>query len=169
MASQSNALCTLEAPSKQPRAAHQVPESHVSHPLVRKFADYWRSLRGEQGVPFKSAFDPVIDAPRIVSNVLIYDVLDGGRDFRVRLIGDEVVSHFGRNIAGLKVSDYTPINPNLLIDLYSIPLQQGELAFYQGSYEREGRGFVIYDAAFGPLLSPSGSIDFLAGVVAYTS
>ena len=45
----------------------------------------------------------------------------------------------------------------------------GELAFYQGSYEREGRGFVIYDAAFGPLLSPSGSIDFLTGVVAYTS
>ena len=169
MTSYSSAISLLGGSRRQTRAAHQVPESQVEHPLVLKFADYWRDLRGERGLPLKSAFDPVIDQPRIVSNVLIYDVLNQGRDFRVRLIGNEVVSHFGRNIAGMKVSDYTPMNPDLLIDLYSIPLQRCELTFYQGSYEREGRGFVVYDAAFAPLAAADGSVDFLAGVVAYTS
>ncbi len=85
-----------------------LPASARVDPLIQAFADYWWSKRTRHGtVPDRADLDPLVEVPQLVPHIFLLDVLDGGADFRVRLIGTRIVSHYGRDSTGRRISEMT--------------------------------------------------------------
>ncbi len=144
-----------------------VDESAIDHEVPLGFAAYWRSLRHQGEVPLKRDFDPILGAPAIVPFIVLYDVVEDGADLRLRRMGEEVIDHYGRNLTGKTVREYTGQIAPTMLELYQEPIRRKEIVFYRGSYARVDRGFVAYQAAFAPLSSGVNKCDFLVGVVGY--
>ncbi len=73
--------------------------------LVEQSLAYWESIRGARSAPRRDDFDPT-DIPRLLSHVVFLEVVEGGSDFRFRVIGDAVRSasfgnHTGRLVGSL--------------------------------------------------------------------
>jgi len=65
---------------------------------------YWSAARSAGGaVPPFGAFNPC-DVPHLLANVVLYDVLEGPRDFRYRLVGGEVRDRLHGNPVGMHCS-----------------------------------------------------------------
>ncbi|WPZ33887.1 PAS domain-containing protein [Thalassobaculum sp. OXR-137] len=72
--------------------------------MVDESLEYWESIRGGRPVPRRSDFDPT-DIPRLLTHVVFLQVIDGGADFRFRVIGDAVRSvSFGNHTGQLMSS-----------------------------------------------------------------
>ena len=76
---------------------------------VEKSLEYWEAIRGDRPVPRRSDFDPS-DIPRLLTHVVFLDVIDGGADFRFRVIGDAVRSISHANYTGQLVGSLPHIN-----------------------------------------------------------
>ena len=150
------------------RSINLIEEDAVGNDIPLAFAAYWRSIRQGVALPHKNDFDPIISARAIVPFIVLYDVVDGGRDFRVRRMGEEVIDRYGGNLTGKTVRDYVGADSDRLVELYNEPLRRKDVIFYRGSYARIDRGFVTYEAAFAPLTSSDGNCDFLVGVIGYS-
>jgi len=145
-----------------------VAENDIDHPVPLEFAAYWRSLRREgDDVPAWKDFDPIIAIPRLASNLVIYQVLDGGADFVTKVIGQAVLDRYGRNIRGEAVSYYMGEESEFMLDRYREPLRRRDVVFFAGSYARVEREFIFYQCAYAPLKQPDGSIGWLAGAMGY--
>ena len=86
------------------------PESHeyafedVQCPSVKELSDYWFSLRSEGDFPLVGQFD-LIEFPEYAPWIAISDVMDGGADFRFRMVGTKIARVFGGDITGASLSD----------------------------------------------------------------
>ncbi len=79
---------------------------HIAHPGLRELYDYWlpRSRDGI-GMP-RDSFDPAA-MPRLLKNLILSDVGDGGRDIRYRLVGTEIVAAHGFDYTGMTIEELT--------------------------------------------------------------
>lgn len=77
--------------------------------LVEESLEYWESIRGDRSVPRRSDFDPT-DIPRLLTHVVFLEVIDGGADFRFRVIGDAVRSVSFGNHTGQVMSSLSHIS-----------------------------------------------------------
>jgi hypothetical protein len=67
---------------------------------------YWSSLRYANGsLPSRQDFDPV-EVPSVLPYVELTEVIDGGRDFRFRLIGSHLVDVDDINPTGQLLSSF---------------------------------------------------------------
>ena len=86
-----------QAPSFRRRIAHQG---------LRELYDYWL-LRSRDGLGMpRDAFDPIA-MPRLLKNLILSDVSDGGRAIRYRLVGTEIVAAHGFDYTGLTIEELT--------------------------------------------------------------
>jgi len=67
--------------------------------------DYWESLRRGDMVPRWQYFDWKDVHPKLVPGIAVYDILEGGKDFRVRFWGTAATDLFGFDPSGQLVSD----------------------------------------------------------------
>lgn len=72
--------------------------------------EYWERLRGDQPAPRRDQFDP-IDIPALLPDIIFLEVVDGGRDFRFRVIGQEVRRHFFENYTNRLMSSLPHVEP----------------------------------------------------------
>ncbi len=56
---------------------------------LRFLLDHWRGIAGASSVPLVSTLDP-IDLRPVLGNVMLVDVVEGGRNFRYRLYGSAI-------------------------------------------------------------------------------
>lgn len=66
--------------------------------------DYWLSKKGSKRAPARSDIDP-LDFPKILPNLIFYDVLENPLDYRVRIMGTRLVDIFGADLTGLMFSE----------------------------------------------------------------
>jgi hypothetical protein len=69
------------------------------------FFAYWRSKRGDRAMPRRADIDPIEMAPRLLPNLFLTDVVDGGARFRFRLVGTGAVSAIGTELTGRYVDE----------------------------------------------------------------
>lgn len=69
--------------------------------------DYWDGRRGVWAMPRRADIDP-IDMRDWLARVVLVDVIDGGAQFRYRLIGTELTQLRGRDATGLTVEEAWP-------------------------------------------------------------
>lgn len=88
-------------------------------PILGPALSYWMSKRGERSMPRKRDIDPTDIPPKILPNLQIIEVINGGARFRYRLIGTALVDAYGKDFSGLIVDELFP---------------DGRLDFVQGLY-----------------------------------
>ena len=74
-------------------------------PLMRSaLIAYWDRHRCRDGIPPWGRIDPV-DIPRLLPYVGLIDVLEDGRQFRIRLAGEHIVAMHGASPVGMVIGD----------------------------------------------------------------
>lgn len=76
----------------------------AEHPLVQRFVPYWEDKRRGRLAPARQDIDP-LDFPDFLPCVVLWDVEEGGEDFRVRLVGEQIIETFGFNATGMTIRD----------------------------------------------------------------
>jgi hypothetical protein len=91
------------------RSSPTPPEIHsadsVEDPDLRHLLDYWNRLRGTRAMPARSELDPK-QIRRSLRYVHIYDIVEGGEDFRARLVGTSVFPGLDEDQTGKLVSEH---------------------------------------------------------------
>lgn len=75
-----------------------------SHTRINDLIAFWTANRGYDGVPDRSGFTPE-RLHRWIGNISIYEQVDGGQDFRVRLEGTNVTLITGDDWSGRLISE----------------------------------------------------------------
>jgi len=67
--------------------------------VLKPAYDYWRSKRGDRTMPRRRDIDPT-EIPRLLPNVQITEILDGGKRIRYRLAGSAIIGAYGSELTG---------------------------------------------------------------------
>lgn len=84
------------------------PDDPRLHPKLRDLWRFWNTLRGERATPRIDEVHALVLKPWL-GNILLLDVIEGGRDFRYRLYGTIAAAHFGFDLTGRLVSQCTDL------------------------------------------------------------
>ena len=77
----------------------------VQSEIVRAGYAYWLAGKGVRALPARGDFDPLIEIPRLVPSIIIFDVLREPLDFVYRLIGSKVRTHLMQDLTGVAMSE----------------------------------------------------------------
>ena len=77
-------------------------------PILGGALAYWIGKRGNRAMPRKADIDPTEIPRKILPNLQIIEVIDGGARFRYRLIGTALVEAWGRDFSGRIVDELFP-------------------------------------------------------------
>jgi len=72
---------------------------------LRDIYRYWLSKCRDGALPSRTDIEPT-EIPALLPNVFLVDVVDGGRDFRYRLIGTHITESVGFEFTGQLVSEF---------------------------------------------------------------
>ena len=78
--------------------------SYRDDPILGSVLAYWVRKRGARSMPCKRDIDPTEMPRKLLPNLQIVDVIDGGERFRYRLAGTTLVEAYGEDFTG-KCSD----------------------------------------------------------------
>lgn len=133
------------APRPQPAIEYV---ERVESPLLNRLVAYWDAKRGGRMAPSRSDIDPA-ELKAHLSGLLMLDVIDGGADFRYRLIGSALAQAMGRDSTGKRIGELYAAEPLVmksLLDRFRRVVAEARPVFSQGRIfwvpDREHRGFV---------------------------
>lgn len=72
-------------------------------PLWEQLYRYWMAKHIGGQPPKRADIDPMIDLPHMASNLIVIEIRPEGAEYR--LVGSQVVSHFGADQTGKRVGD----------------------------------------------------------------
>jgi hypothetical protein len=152
------------APSPSPaggRSDLSVRERSLSDAKIRKIYDYWLKKRSGGALPARRDIDPV-DVYDCLSMLMILDVVDDGRDFRIRLAGSEVEDAHDRPLKGVMVSDMGQ-GPEMtaLLDRFRFVVTSREPDFRSSTLALVGRAFIEFDRVALPLAEDGKTVSHL--------
>ena len=73
-------------------------------PIATALYDLWLDLKGEDEMPARKRFKPGA-MKDYLPHLYIVDILEGGRDYRLRLIGTALTDLVGRDMTGSLISE----------------------------------------------------------------
>lgn len=82
-----------------PVSHHRIALDELSSPEVVQGTAYWTSLRGKRRFPSREELSVRAMAP-FLKHVALIDVINGGEDYRFRLVGDAHVQARGHDFKG---------------------------------------------------------------------
>ena len=136
------------------------------HPQACALAALWETKRGSGGMPTRADFD-IEDLKPWFNHVLMVDVLDGGADFRYRMIGTHITDFMRRDRSGKKVTECSYDNSvSAVLATFRLPFETGRPVFKAGkvmwSVDRSWRQFT---AVHCPLVDQHGRPAMTLGAV----
>jgi hypothetical protein len=103
-------------------------------PLIKELVAYWERKRGMRLAPCRADVD-LMDLRMHLRTIFMVDVLDGGADFRYRLIGTAIVAGLGRDSTGKRLSELYHDRPKVLarlLERFNLVLTQKRPVFTRG-------------------------------------
>ncbi len=82
----------------------------------RALLTYWTDKREQRSIPDRADIDP-IDIPKLLPDIGLLDVIDGGRRFFFRVVGSNINRSFGHDYTGHYLDDVAPIGYSQFITL----------------------------------------------------
>lgn len=123
---------------------------------IRDLIAYWTANRGVDGVPVRSCFTPERLRPWI-GNLSIYQQVDDGRDFRVRLEGTNITQITGDNWTGRLISEIDArFGTNFLGDVKTVLARREPSLTHCRVFQRE---YKPAERALLPIASQPGHVD----------
>lgn len=126
--------------------------------VVEQSLSYWERIRGDRPAPQRSDFDPV-DVPHLLPHVIFFEVVDGGADFRFRVIGDVPRASFFENYTGRLMSTLPHVTPDgqMLRNLRDA-VRGGRPVRTPIDYVGPNDGFIKNDEVLLPFTDPGGRV-----------
>ncbi len=116
------------------------PIEQVRYSRLRALHAYWASLRGEEAVPARAAFDPV-HIPSLLKHVCLMEVLEGPEERRIRyrVAGTGVTSFTGAEFSGRFVDEVLPARfLRHAMAIYEAAIEERRPVFAETCYHRGG-------------------------------
>ncbi len=140
---------------------------HNLSPVQQEFLAYWRQKAGDQIAPRRRDLD-VLDVPKLMPHVIIFDVLSDPLDFRYRLVGTTVREMSRNDYTGLKLSEIDGRGPGSKVwSMLDQVRENQKPAFYAVEYMGPKRDFRKLDDLFLPLVDDRLETDMIMIVTSY--
>jgi hypothetical protein len=98
-------------------------------PLLHRLYDFWLDCRGASDVPNRDAFDPFNLRPWL-GHISIYEMIQDGTDFRIRLEGTSIVAMTGEDWTGRRASDVDRRYDSHLVDFMKTTIRTHQPAIH---------------------------------------
>lgn len=148
--------------------AHDVVEAS-DHPMVARFADLWHAKRGSSAAPGRSDFELDELAPWF-GHVIIMDIIEGGEDFRYRMVGTAITQFLNRDYTGRTVleSNYSGALDQIL-DTFQRPVREGRPVFRCGHviWARD-KSWRTYQSVHCPITAADAGVAMTIGVLYFS-
>jgi hypothetical protein len=148
---------------------HKIAFDEISSPIVRQGYDYWLSKRAGRTFPARADINPA-EIKRLLPHVILVRVLDGGRDYQYRIVGEANVKAHGFNPLNGRVGDldrqvqgYTA----MMIGLYTHICRTGRPFAARGTLVHLDRSFQTYESIYMPLGPDGDTVDHLLAIADY--
>ena len=134
----------------------------VQSEIVQAGYAYWHSVKGERALPARGDFDPPIEIPQLIPNIIIFDVLHEPLDFIYRLIGTKVRMHLMQDLTGMRMSAIEFQRPPSVIWSHQAwVVEQAAPRFVRPPYVGPHKDFLFIEAVILPCGSGGGRVDKL--------
>ena len=155
--------------------AQDVPDADIvdgsdSHASLIAFADLWQAKRRGDLLPGRKDFD-VFELREWLGSVLMMDVLDGGADFRYRLVGETLVQANRRDLTGKRVSEYDFGGRTAhVLNTFQRPIETNAPVFRRGRMVWNAEtNYRSYESVHCPLAADGETVDMTIGIQRYFS
>lgn len=98
-------------PGSAELAYSSIPLSEVDNPILQQGLVYWRSLAGDRAFPSRGDITPR-GLVGLLRNTKLLRVIDGGKDYEFRIVGDAFVLAHGFSFQGKRQSEIAVLLPN---------------------------------------------------------
>jgi hypothetical protein len=145
------------------------PCSRPTAKALLSLTDYWRGKRVGGALPSRDAIDPT----EIIAHLpwmFMADVVDGGADYRYRLIGTSIVSANYRDVTGRSFRELYSDPTKLEAARIGFDLARSTCApaYTSGrAFWRPGWTYDHFESAFLPLSSDGKTVNIILGEIAY--
>jgi hypothetical protein len=162
-----------QAPQQAPEisSVHVLSLDELENDIVRTGVSYWRALRGGRSFPPRSLLS-TRDMAGVLRRIVLVRIIDGGRDYEFRIVGDAHVQGYGMDFNRMRNSDIERIAPEhgaQMRVLYEHVRNTGQPLAFRGWVGREVKDalFVYHESAFLPLGETGDTVDHILVVSIY--
>ena len=134
-------------------------------PVLARLFDYWDAKRAGRPMPSRADIDPT-ELRGLVLHVMLYDVVQPGPRYRIRLVGQAIVDFVGANNTGRMAGDgMAPEAARRMIEILdSVAAERAPRFRFGAAYWHRGKAHWPFEACFLPLSSDGKTVDkILAG------
>jgi len=148
-----------------PRASRMIALDQVDNAVLIEGIALWRSLCAGHSYPSRTAITARLLKP-LLRNTTLLRVVDGGRDYEYRVVGDAFVMAHGRSFQGLCWSQIQRLSPGFyayIKPIYDQVVQTGMPLATRGWIERgaESKGHVYCEYVYLPLGGEETGVDHI--------
>lgn len=144
-------------------------EIEPSGRLAQLFA-YWQKV-GNGGIPRRTDIDLMEMNPALLPYIFLVDVMEEGRRFRWRLIGQYIVRHAGSDDTGLDLDiSIAPAMRDTIIGHYRQVVTERRPLSHRGNFPGRDLRTYRYERLLLPVLAADGkSVDTVLGGAVFTA
>lgn len=100
------AVSAGRTPLAQPSPDRLSFRGRIADTRLRTLYDFWLRRRGDRTAMLRADLDPTA-IPRLLANLILAEVADGGRAIRYRLVGTAIVEAHGFDYTGKTIEQLT--------------------------------------------------------------
>lgn len=135
----------------------------IESEILQEIYVHWFGLTPESGMPARSDFDPA-NIPLLLPHIYLIDVVDGGADFRYRLVGTHITEAVGFDFTGQLVSDFMRTNESEdRVNEYHRCLETGQPNCKSSDLVDYGREHMLYERLLCPMSRSTGAVELIFG------
>jgi hypothetical protein len=154
-----------KTPEEAERGAHDL--AAPLDPIIVRIHRYWSEKCTARRMPHRADIDPA-ELGRLVTNVMLYDVEEPGKLYRIRLVGGAIVDFYGVNTTGgLAGVCMPPASAAQMVEILTSVAVARAPRFRAGfAHWNRDKSFRRFEACFLPLSPDDDHVNkILAGIV----
>jgi hypothetical protein len=137
-------------------------------PILGSAFAFWMEKRAGRLMPCKRDIDPVEIPPKILPNLQIIDVIDGGARFRYRLIGTALAEAYGRDFSGQHPDEMFPKDRlRYIVGIYHTICRTKAPLFSRNKYLTTKNIDLIASRIYMPLSEDGVNVHHILGVLRF--
>ncbi|MGN6146982.1 MAG: PAS domain-containing protein, partial [Rhizomicrobium sp.] len=138
-----------------------------THEQARELLAYWQERMGKGG--FVMGRDiPSRQIAHLMKHLIVREPVEGGRDFRNRLVGTVLMERLGRDVTGLLISDvYAPASAPAFIAALRKVIDTGKPVFLRAEVHGMVDTVRTAEGVLLPMKAPDGAANWTLNGVFY--
>ncbi len=149
---------------KRSVTTERITLGELQNPVTCKGLDLWQHSSCGRAFPARGALPPA-GMSEILGNTVLVKVLEGGREFEIRIVGDAIVVAQGSSFKGMTLHEIDEVLPgygSLLREVYRYIYNHREAVAFRGWFERrtDNRAF-FHETLMLPLGDGEAEVDHI--------